>query len=283
MLGHQLMQALAPAHDVRVTLRQPLAAYRESGLFSERNALGEIDARDSARLAAAIERLAPQVVINCIGLVKQRPDAKTARLAIEVNALFPHELREMCERAGARLVHFSTDCVFSGRTGGYRETDLPDPVDLYGRSKLIGEVVDPPALTLRTSIVGLELGHKTGLVEWFLAQHGAIRGYRRAIFTGVTTLEIGRLVARIVERHRDLHGLWHVASAPISKYDLLVALGRKLNRTDIEVLPDETVACDRSLRAEAFHAATGYEPPSWDEMIGELAAQVERRTRGVTS
>lgn len=283
MLGHELLGGLAPVHEVRVTLRQPLGAYEQFQLFSADRAVGEVDVRDWRRVETVVRGFAPQVVVNCVGLVKQRPDAKSPLLAVQVNALLPHQLRALCEDVGARLIHFSTDCVFSGRAGGYREADIPDPVDLYGRSKLLGEVSDAPGLTLRTSIIGLELWHKTGLIEWFLAQRGTIRGYRRAIYTGLTTREMGRLVARIMERHPALHGVWHVASAPISKYDLLVRLARALGRTDIEIVPDDAFACDRSLRAEAFRAATGYDPPSWPEMLAELADQVETRKRGGTA
>jgi dTDP-4-dehydrorhamnose reductase len=279
MLGHELFRQLGDCHDVRVTLRQGLDDYRELGLFSAANAIDRVDGRDEARLAAALTDFAPDVAINCVGIVKQRPDARSPIPSIEINSLYPHKLLALCAQHGTRLVHFSTDCVFSGRTGGYRETDTPDPVDLYGQTKLLGELQDPPGLTLRTSIIGLELSRKTGLIEWFLAQRGRIRGFRRAVYTGFTTREMGRLVRRLVEEHDDLHGVWHVASAPINKYTLLVELARKLRRKDIEIAPDDTFACDRSLRADRFRAATGYVPPSWDEMLTELADDVRRHGR----
>jgi dTDP-4-dehydrorhamnose reductase len=283
MLGHQLLRTLSPGHEVRVTLRRPVAAYRELQLFSERNAIGDVDARNIDRVADVIKTVAPEAVVNCVGLVKQRPNAKSSALAIQINALFPQQLRDVCEDAGARLIHFSTDCVFSGRTGNYRESDSPDATDVYGRSKLLGEVDHAPGLTLRTSIIGLELSHHASLIEWFLAQRGAIKGFRRAIYTGITTMEMGRLVDRLLARHRDLHGVWHVASQPISKYDLLVKLASALGRTDIEIVPDDAFECDRSLRADAFRAATGYEPPSWDDMLAELAGEVRRRKHAETA
>jgi dTDP-4-dehydrorhamnose reductase len=283
MLGHELMRSLAPVHEVHVTLRQPLGAYGQFRLFSPDAAVGEVDVRNWRRVETVVRECAPQVVVNGVGLVKQRADAKSPLLAVQVNSLFPHQLRALCEDVGARLIHFSTDCVFSGHTGGYRETDTPDPMDLYGRSKLLGEVSDPPGITLRTSIIGLELWHRTGLIEWFLAQRGTVRGYRRAIYTGLTTCEISRLVARIIERHPALHGVWHVASESITKYDLLVRLSRALGRTDVEIVPDDEFACDRSLRAEAFRTATGYVPPSWDDMLAELADEVRQRNRGRTA
>jgi dTDP-4-dehydrorhamnose reductase len=157
MLGHRLLASLSDGHEVRVTLRQPLDAYRESGLFSTANAIPGIDVRDTTRLDEVVASFAPKVVVNCVGIVKQRREAKSPIPSLEINSLLPHKLRELCAAKGARLIHFSTDCVFSGRTGDYRETDEPDPVDLYGRTKLLGEVDEAPGLTLRTSIIGLEL------------------------------------------------------------------------------------------------------------------------------
>src|SRR5262249_9378373 len=157
MLGHELLRSLGTNHDVRVTLRRSVAAYRELQLFSDHNAFGEVDARDFDRVMAVAGSFKPEALIHCVGLVEQRPNAKSSVLAIQINSLFPHQLRDLCEDLGARLIHFSTDCVFSGHTGNYRESDVPDATDVYGRSKLLGEVTEAPGLTLRTSIIGLEL------------------------------------------------------------------------------------------------------------------------------
>ncbi len=280
MLGHQLLASWAGRHDVTVTLRQPREAYRRFEALASARAIDGVDAREPARLASVIRAVAPEAVVNCIGIVKQRAEAREAIPSIEINALLPHRLLEACRAQGARLVHLGTDCVFSGRTGGYRESDIPDPVDLYGRSKLLGEVEAPPGLTLRTSIVGLELGRHTGLVEWFLAQRGIIRGFRRAIYTGLTTLEMARIIERVLVRHPDLHGVWHVASRPISKHELLVALAARLGRTDVEIVGDDRVVCDRSLRSDRFDDATGYRAPSWEAMLDELAGQIAARGAG---
>jgi len=278
MLGNRLLTSLQAHHDVQATLRQPLAAYRPWPVFSERNAIGSVDAQDWSRLAQVLREARPDAVINCIGVIKQRKDVVSqSALTIEINALLPHRLRDLCSELRARLIHFSTDCVFSGRTGHYRESDEPDALDLYGRSKLLGEVHEAPGVTIRSSIVGLELSRKTGLVEWFLSQRGSIRGFRRAIYTGVTTAEMARFVARVLDEHHDLSGVWHLASAPISKYDLLAALSRRLGRTDIEIVPDDEFVCDRSLDATRLRQVTGYEPPSWDAMLAELADEVARR------
>jgi dTDP-4-dehydrorhamnose reductase len=277
MLGHQLLRTWAGRHDVTVTLRQPLAAYAHAGLFTADNSVDRVEATDRTRLTQVIERLRPDVVVNCIGIVKQRSEAKAAIPSIEINALLPHRLLELCQAHGARLIHLSTDCVFSGRVGNYRESDTPDPVDLYGRSKLLGEVEEAPGLTLRTSIIGLELSRFTGLVEWFLAQRGIMHGFRRAIYTGFTTRELARVLEHVLVNSPRLHGVWQVASAPITKYDLLLRLARALDRTDVQIVADDTFACDRSLRADAFAAETGYVAPSWDVMIDELATEIRAR------
>jgi dTDP-4-dehydrorhamnose reductase len=278
MLGHQLLRTWgAASHRVLATLRRPLGAYAAYGLFTDANSVGEVEATDLDRVRALVDRFRPEAIVNCVGIVKQRSEAKAAIPSIEINSLLPHRLLDLCQESGIRLVHISTDCVFSGRTGNYRETDTPDPVDLYGRSKLLGEVAEAPGLTLRTSIIGLELSRFTGLIEWFLAQRGMIRGFRRAIYTGVTTRELARVIDHVLVKHPRLHGVWQVASAPISKYDLLSRLSGILGRTDIEIVADDDFACDRSLRSDAFAAETGYVAPSWDAMLRELADDIRAR------
>jgi dTDP-4-dehydrorhamnose reductase len=274
MLGHQLFKTLAERHVVKVTLRQPLLAYARYGLFNEDNSFPGVDAHDQRALEQVIARVLPDAIVNGIGIVKQRSAAKAAIPSIEINSLFPHRVLELCQQSGARLIHLSTDCVFSGRTGNYREADLADATDLYGRSKLLGEVSEGPGLTLRTSIIGLELSRFTGLIEWFLAQRGTIRGFRKAIYTGFTTRELSRIIERVIVEHRPAHGVWHVASSPINKYDLLLRLAARLGRRDVEIIPDDEFLCDRSLCGAAFEGVTGYSPPSWDHMLTELAAEI---------
>jgi dTDP-4-dehydrorhamnose reductase len=277
MLGHQLLESWRVRHDVRVTLRDGLERYRELGLFSDETAVGGVDVRNLDRLRGVIETFRPDAVVNAVGVVKQRAEAKEIVPSLEINALFPHYLAALCRAAGARLVHLSTDCVFSGEKGNYTEQDPPDPVDLYGQTKLLGELSEPPAVTLRTSIIGLELRRKTGLVEWYLAQKGAVRGFRRAIYSGFTTAEMAGVIEMILERFSTMTGVWHVASAPISKYDLLRSLTEKLDRTDIRVEADDQLVCDRSLSSSAFSQKTAYRAPGWDVMLDSLADQIRRR------
>jgi dTDP-4-dehydrorhamnose reductase len=280
MLGHRLLRSLSGEHEVRVTLRPEEGAYHGHGLFHAANSFFGVDVRDHDRLVDVFARFRPQAVVNAAGVVKQRPEAKDSLTSIEINALFPHRLARLCAATGARLVHVSTDCVFSGRRGSYRETDRPDPEDLYGRTKLLGELHEAPALTLRSSIIGLEIGRAQGLVEWFLASRGTVKGFRRAIYSGLTTHEMARVIGGLLVRHPDLSDLFHVASAPIDKYTLLSQLARALGRDDVRIEPDDQLVCDRSLSAEAFRAATGYVAPSWEEMLRELAAAIRERKKG---
>jgi dTDP-4-dehydrorhamnose reductase len=188
--------------------------------------------------------------------------------SITVNALFPHRVAALCAASGARLIHFSTDCVFSGGRGAYREEDVPDPIDLYGRSKLLGEVDAPGALTLRTSIIGRELEHFTGLLEWFLRSGPVVGGYTRVVWSGVTTNYVASLVGTLI-RDAPLDGLFHVSSAPITKHDLLVALRDAFGKqTRIE--PQASPVSDRSLESDRFWSRTGLNRPRWDDMIGDL-------------
>jgi dTDP-4-dehydrorhamnose reductase len=277
MLGHELLESWRGRHEVWVTLRQGPSVYARYGALFEDRVLFDVDVRRLQDVVDAVASVGPEAVVNAAGVVKQRPTAEEAIPSLEVNALFPHRLARVCAAARARIVHLSTDCVFSGVKGSYAETDAPDPKDLYGRSKLLGEVSQPHCLTLRTSIIGLELGRKRGLVEWFLSQRGRIKGYRRAIYTGLTTRELARAIEHFLVRQPELGGLWHLSSSPIDKYDLLTRLSRRLGRTDVEIRSDDELACDRSLDSRALQAKTTYRVPSWDTMLDELAESIRRR------
>lgn len=277
MLGHRLFLHLHGNHEVKVTLRHELSAYEEYGLFDSENSYPGVEVRDLDRLLEVMAEFRPEAVVNAVGIVKQRASAKEAIPSLEINSLLPHRLAVMCRATGARLLHMSTDCVFNGRRGGYTEKDVANAEDLYGRSKLLGEVDEPGAITLRTSIVGLELSRKSGLIEWFQAQKGEIRGFRQAIYSGLTTAEMSRVIERVLVYHPDLHGVWQVASEPIDKYDLLVRLAEVLGRDDIRIVPDDSVEIDRSLSGLAFEEATGYHAPGWNELLQELGNEVSER------
>jgi dTDP-4-dehydrorhamnose reductase len=275
MLGHQVAGRFSVANEVVATVRKPPSSEVSRALANCR-IVPNVEVRISETWVQVLRDVRPDVVVNCVGIVKHRAASTDPIASIEVNSLLPHRLASACASSGARLIHISTDCVFSGERGGYSESDNPDPVDLYGRTKLVGEVSGTNCLTIRTSMIGLELANYSGLVEWFLRQNGEVRGYRRAIWSGLTTSELARVIETISRAHREIDGIWHVASAPISKFDLLEALGRHLGRRN-SVVPDESVVINRSLNSERFRMATGYESPPHDVMLGELASAIRER------
>jgi dTDP-4-dehydrorhamnose reductase len=269
MLGHAAAHVLAENFDVHATVRDPAAA----ACFELPAHLHAFDAYAPETLPGVLAASGADAVLNCIGVVKQLEDASRPVPAITLNSLFPHQAAEACGAAGARLVHVSTDCVFSGELpapGRYTEDDLPDARDLYGRSKLLGEVVSG-GLTLRTSIIGWELERSSGLLQWFASQAGgSARGFANALFSGLTTRALARLIGRVLVDAPDLEGLYHVSSDPISKYDLLVALDDALD-LDCAIERVEEPRINRSLDSSRFREETGIGVPSWEEMIREYA------------
>jgi dTDP-4-dehydrorhamnose reductase len=275
MLGHKVYQTLLtrfPGTACTIRGRIDGAGYRKVGLFRSGKVFEGVDVLGLEGLETFLREERPSVLVNCVGIIKQREEADIPIPAITINALLPHKLAEWAGRWGGRVIHFSTDCVFSGKRGRYTEDDASDAEDLYGRSKFLGEVRTPNALTLRTSIIGRELSHFRSLLEWFLSQKGkTVKGYTRVIYSGVTTNSLAELVARVIEKHPALSGLYQVSAAPISKHDLLVKL-REAFRLDIEIIPDETTVNDRSLVGERFARATGFKVPPWNELVAQLAA-----------
>lgn len=268
MLGHQLVKELAPLHTVAGTSRGAIPAVLQDFSFTHYNA----EASDLSSFEKAIADFKPDAVVNCIGVIKQKKEVKDESPTLAINGEFPHRLYAICRKHGARLLHMSTDCVFSGTKGvPYTEQDKPDPIDLYGRSKLLGEVVGEGAVTLRTSIIGRELGTQVSLLEWAISQKGkTIKGYANALYTGFTTYEMARIIRRVLEKHKDLSGLYQVASSPISKYDLL-KLANTVMVLDLTIEKEEEFHMDRRLSGSLFNKTTGYTPPSWTQMIEEIA------------
>lgn len=269
MLGHQLLKSLAPRHEVKVTLRQDLGVYAPYSLFDNENAYTGIDVRSLARLTEVLADFKPDAVVNAVGIVKQRPTAKESIPSLEINSLLPHRLSILCKAVGARLIHLSTDCIFSGRRGSYQEADPSDAEDLYGKTKYLGEVHDDHCLTLRTSIIGRELARYKSLLEWFLAQTGTVKGFTKAIYSGFTTLEMGRIIEDMLVNHPDASGVYQVSSDPINKYELLLLFREKLGH-NIEIVADDSFCCDRSLDSTRFRKEFAYIPPTWEKMIEEL-------------
>jgi len=271
MLGHKLCQAASDRMETAATVRETKPVAEALGLSKQVRVIGGVDAADLASVERAVAGVQPDVVVNCIGIVKQSPLAQDPISSVTVNALFPHQLARICREGGARLIQLSTDCVFSGRKGHYAEGDASDAEDLYGRSKFLGEVGEPNAITLRTSMIGRELHGANGLVEWFLSQKGkSVRGFRRSIFSGFTTIALSEIVLDVVIPHPELTGVWHVAADPISKHELLSMIDAVYD-LGVAIEADDSVVCDRSLDGTRFATKTGFVAAPWRAMIEEMA------------
>ena len=231
--------------------------------------LSGVDLLNNDSLVRILDKIHPDIVINCAGLTKHKEDADDPLLALPINSLIPHRLANLCRLIGARLIHISTDCVFSGMKGNYSENDFSDARDIYGKSKSLGEINHPNTITLRTSTIGHELQSKHGLLEWFLSQNKQCKGYSRAVFSGFPTVVLAEIIRDFVIPKKNLSGLFNVAANPINKYDLLQLIA-KVYVKEIEIIPEDSLVIDRSLNGERFHRATGYNAPSWPELVQSM-------------
>ena len=270
MMGNTMFRLFGESAGFAVTgtVRSRTAAQKLPPLLQDRLVIG-IDVEEPEAVARLLDGLKPEMVINCVGVVKQLPQASDPLVTVPLNAILPHRLARQCQAVGARLVHLSTDCVFDGKGSLYREGDFASADDLYGRSKFLGEVDYPNAITLRTSTIGHELGGHHGLLEWFLAQSAPIRGFTRAIFSGLSTLELARTIRDFVVPNPQLHGLHHVSGAPIAKFDLLQMIAEIYGKK-LEIVPDGSFVIDRSLDSSLFRDKTGYQPPAWPKLIIDM-------------
>ncbi len=270
MLGHKIIQGLSTVYETLGTIRRDINTNQKNAILKNTNLIGNIDAYNISTFLNAIQKSKPDIIINCIGIVKQLPEANDPVKSITINSLFPHQIHHVCMEKNIRLIHYSTDCVFSGSKGNYSENDFPDADDLYGRSKLLGEVTGPGCLTIRTSLIGRELNSSHGLIEWFLSQNGkTVKGYKNAIFSGLTTNAHANILLEIVKNYPDLEGLYHLSADPISKYDLLTLVKEKYH-LDINIEPDYAEISDKSLNSSKFRSITKINIPNWPEMIEEM-------------
>jgi dTDP-4-dehydrorhamnose reductase len=269
-LGHRLCLQWAERFECWGTVRSPVDQ-PVAELLASTHLIAGVAAEQPGTVRAAIEQARPDVVVNCVGAVKQAEAGQRAVPAIRTNSLFPHEVAEICGESSSRMVHVSTDCVFSGRRGNYSEDDVPDATDVYGRSKLLGEVSGPGLLTLRTSLIGRELQSSLGLLEWLISNRGGtVKGFSRAIFSGLTTIALAEEIGALLEEYPALEGVWHLAAEPIDKFELLSLLVRELD-LGIEIVRDDAVKVDRSLDSSRLRRETGREPRRWEEMVEQLA------------
>jgi len=271
MLGSALFKYFSKyrKYECFGTIRSKNSANYFESIHAQR-LIPNVDVEDFDGLVNVMRKIRPNVVVNCVGLIKQLKSSEDPLNAIPINSLLPHRLANLCDLIGSRLIHISTDCVFSGSRGSYTELDMPDAIDLYGRSKYLGEISDREnVVTLRTSIIGHELTSNLSLVDWFLSQEGVVNGFRRAIYSGLPTVELARVIDEFVLPHISLHGLYHISANPINKYELLKLI-RDVYKKSIEIVPDDTFQIDRSLSGGKFQAKTGYIAPYWEELIRKM-------------
>ncbi len=270
MLGHKLVQELGTHHEVWTTIRREFSSVCHYGLFHRERTFENIDLTVEDACRKAIETAKPDIVINAAGIVKQLPASADVLTCLSVNSIFPHRLASYSEEYGFRAIFISSDCVFDGTAGSYRENDHPNARDLYGMSKMLGEIVTGNCITLRTSLIGRELGSSHGLVEWFLGNRGqAVQGFAEAIFNGFPTIVFADIINMLVDEHAHLNGLFHVAASPITKFELLNLINRRFN-ADVTIVPSTDLTINRSLDARRFNTLTGYHSPSWEEMIDRM-------------
>jgi len=272
-LGHKLWQVLPSKFpETFVSIRKDRAFYAKCGLFTGPKVIDGLDLRDFSRLNAVLDEVRPTVIVNCAGVTLRSKEALDKNSAISINALLPHRLAEWCSRSGARLIHFSTVCVFDGKKGGYTEDSPPDARDLYGLTKALGDVNASFALTLRSSFIGREIFGGAELLEWFLAQKGKkIKGFTKALFTGLTTNKLAELVGGLIGNHPGLNGLYHVSSETFSKYELL-RLMKEAYGLEVQIEPDDSFECRRDLNGDRFAKATAFACPPWRRLMAEMAA-----------
>lgn len=272
MLGHMLARILAPHH---IVIGTTLSKYNDRShlgrILGKENWIDQVDARSLPVVEKTIHESNPDVTINCVGLIKQKMNSGNNTDAIHINSLFPHQLAQICADTNSRLIHFSTDCVFDGTQGIKLVTDTPNATDLYGLSKLLGEVDDRTSITLRTSVVGRQLYGAESLFEWARSQRGnQISGFTNAIYSGLTTMALSRIIKNVIEDHPNLVGIHQVASSPISKFELISKLNRLLE-LGLIINPNTDFHCDRTLDGTKFSKSTDIAIPSWDDMLAEFA------------
>lgn len=274
MLGHAIFKHFSAkaGYEIFGTVR---STGKVSTIFTPDEQKFLINGIEAANFDSLIEAFAiakPDIVINCIGIIKQSPDAANYYNSININSFLPHRIARLCAINNARMIHISTDCVFDGKTGSYLESDNSNATDLYGKSKFLGEVDYPHAITIRTSIIGHELYSKISLVDWFLSQKASVSGYTNAVFTGFTTYELANIIQIYVLPNPKLSGLHHVSADKISKHDLLKLIAQ-IYKKETDIVPNSDIHIDRSLNSDRFRNITGFKPIPWREMIRDMHSE----------
>ena len=270
MFANELIKNLSTSSwDIYGTTRKSIKS-NSSNNISNFTLLGGIDFTNLDTVYRAIEEIQPNIVLNLVGITKYKEKTSTNIEIIEVNSLAPHKIAKFCETTSSRFIQLSTDCVFSGSKGSYDDLDIPDPIDLYGQTKALGELSQyKNSLTIRTSFIGHNNFSKDGLLEWFLDQSETWKGYKTAIYSGVTTIELANIFREYIFEDITLSGIYNISASRISKYDLLKLVSR-IYKKNIKIIPSSAWVIDRSLNSNRFKVATGYNSPEWEKMIATM-------------
>lgn len=260
MLGHVVKKYLIDKkYDVYETTRNQTNKYYFDAL------------ENIKKIEEIIDSIKPDFIVNCIGILNRKAEDYPSQ-AILVNSYFPHYLDEISEKYNYKLIHISTDCVFDGHEGNYKEDSPKTATTIYGTSKALGEINNNRSLTLRTSIIGPDTNpNGIGLFEWFMKQKDEVHGFRKAFWSGVTTIELAKQIE--IAMNSNLTGLYHITNGQkINKYDLLTIIKDVFNK-DIKIIPDDNYSCDKSL--VVTREDYKFNIPSYHQMIVEMKEWIE--------
>ena len=273
MIGHKLLLELTNYFETFGVLHRTKDHYGNLPLFSKKNIFENVDVIEFDILKNLVLAINPDVILNGVGITKRKKEINNPIDVIKINSLFPHILTDWAKTNNKRVIHFSTDCVFDGKTGNYNENSLTTAEDVYGRTKALGEVISKHSLTIRSSFIGQELFGKTELLEWFLGQNGKqITGYTNTYYSGVSTIFMSRVVKSIISDFTNLSGLYNLApETPISKYELL-CIARDAYNLKVDIVPEKKHVHRPTLNGARLRKAMNLKVPSWNIMMKEVAS-----------
>ena len=271
MIGHKIAQSLEDFELILASRKS--ISLKSIGIIKGKMVLHNL-ITDSLDLL--LDSTTPDIIINCAGITTRRGVEDNIVNTGLLNSELPHKLDSWANLNSKKLIHFSTDCVFSGNRGNYLDNDFADADDIYGKSKALGEVDSPNTLTLRCSMIGRELYNFTELFEWLLKnKNKKIEGYSNTFYSGITTVRMGIILNQILKKNLNLSGIYNISSTPISKFDLLIKLSNAFN-LNVEVKQNTNNKSNKVLISEKFTEITGIYPPNWDDLISEFKEDCEK-------
>ena len=258
-------------YDVYGTIKRKNKKY-----FFKKNSnkiFSNIRIENDKEIVKIIKKIKPNIVINCAAVVKKYIDLYSIKKIFEINSKFPKKLEHLTSMYNFKLIHISTDCVFDGKHGNYSEDDIPNPQDIYGLSKYFGEVKSDNCLTIRTSVIGPELKKSQGLYEWFMKQNGKIKGYKKFIFSGLTSFELSKIIISNLSNFK-LGSIVHISSKPINKFELLKKFKKTFSKKDLVIKECNKIKINRSLISN-FQKKNNIKISSWNKMLSDMKTKID--------